>query len=408
ETIFAYKIFLVLHFLIGGGGTYAFARRMGLTAFPALFAATSFAFGPMFYAAITWDTAWGHILMFTPVAFLAVESALRSEAISARCGWSALAGLMVAQMYVASVPSFPYGIGLLAGWMVYRLVAEPIQAVGSRKTHLQRLMLIGMVTGVLAGGFVASALLPQLDFISQSPVAGGDYSNAEGGSYTSAASTRAVMLMSYLQEPRYASRMVFYGTPFVLMAMLGAFVSRRQFGAPFFAGSILLLFDLSTQESLIRPLLNLIPGMEQATGHRPLVASLWLALPMSMLAAAGAQWLLNSDKNLKTLLMRLAPFVLLAAIFVYVDVQLAGSTTLPKGLFPFMNDQEPFLGRWQLTAALLTTMAMLVPFLPLPTSALFWRPRLRIIATGLIYCFLLLLPLGVDIGTAIIHPQGTD
>ncbi|MEJ7839526.1 MAG: hypothetical protein WKF81_11960, partial [Thermomicrobiales bacterium] len=159
------------------------------------------------------------ITALMPVGLLCVEAALQAERRSAWIGWSAGAGVAIAQMF-ASWPGqgLLYGVAIIGGWMLWRWLVEPTSEPGSRTTHLRKLIGIGLVLSAVTVVFGAAGILPRLDFNNLSNIPGGDYSNVLGGTYSESASPPVRTLQAMLQDG-YIMRPYGYGTAIVILTV---------------------------------------------------------------------------------------------------------------------------------------------------------------------------------------------
>jgi hypothetical protein len=389
DVITAYKVFILVHMLLGGLSTYAFCRRIGMTPYPALIGGTAYALGPMLYSAIRYEAAQGQVLMFVPLAMLGIESALRSRRLSGILGWSLFTGLMLSQMYVSSIPRVIYPTAIMAGWMAWRVVIDPVPDVGDRLAHLRKFVLIGFTLSLAFFGAAAAALLPQLDYNPQTNIAGSEY-DVPGGNYT-------VTNFSY----PYAVRMLFFdletfgrtrliGGGILALALVAVAGQRLRFGAIYWAAVIWALVDFTTKGSIVREVLWLIPGVEQVTHHRPMSANAFVAMPMVVLAAAGAQWLQESAIWSRQALIRLIP-IPIAALGVY-----------------WLNHHGYFIGWWQL-AALCAALAIILLWNPVDLrAATGWKLYQPAAARSLLLLAILLAPTIEDMSKALYDENGGD
>jgi hypothetical protein len=389
DVITGYKLFVLIHLVMAGFGTYAFCRVLGMFPFPAVVAGTSYALGAVLHAAIRWEAASGQILMFVPIAMLSVEMAIRSKRLSAMLGWSSLAGLIVCQMYVSSIPRVIYPVLLMAGWMAWRLVSAPSEEVENRFHFLRKLIVIGITISVVFLGTASAALLPQLEYNSQTNVSGADY-DVPAGDYASATFPYDYMLYTLFGDEQTISKTRASGGAVVALALLAVFGWRYRFGVPLFGFATLAYIDFTLRDSLVRPLLWLIPGTEALTGHRPISAGAITAFTMSILAGAGAQWLSENRMQRSTLWMRLAPAPIIAFAL-------------------FALDRRGFsINVWSITAAYLALVAAIFWLNASGSGSVrrnWWHhvvPRMVLISA------ILLVPTIKDITDALRQPENRD
>lgn len=289
DAIEAYKIFVLLQALVAGSSTYLLSRWLGLNPFSALVASTTFAIGPMLYAATTYATGVSQVLLLIPVGLLAAEGAIRAERWSAHLGWSALAGLVLANMFTGSPPRVVYGAMYLAGWMAYRWLFAPLPGVGSRQTHFKRVLTSGIAMSIFGATFGAAAILPQLDFTAQSNVPNADYSNVIGGDYAEPTWAIQDAVKIFFQLDSINQRPFFLGGVIAILALIAILFGGKKYGIPFFALAAFVQTDLSATESVTRWLFYLVPQFEHINSHRPTSTASFVPFAASMLAGAGIQ-----------------------------------------------------------------------------------------------------------------------
>lgn len=314
----AFKVMVLIQSLVGGIATYVFGRRIGFVPLAALFSASAFAVGPMLYCATGQSTVIGQISAFLPLAMLGVECAIRAPRLSARLGWSALAGIAISQMLMAWPQGCLYGLIVIAGWMAYRLLFGPFEEGRSRTDLLRRILITGTAMGIVTGTFSAAGLLPRLDFSEQSSIPGGDYSNVIGGNYVELTYSRIEVIGLYLQESMYW-RITEHSSVVLLLAVAAVVLGRTRYGIPFFAMMAFLMMDLASNGSLTRGAFDRVPGFETIHDHRPTATVYLVFLPFAMLAGAGVQLVLDGLPRRHTLLARLLPLPIILLAIVAVE-----------------------------------------------------------------------------------------
>lgn len=383
----AIKAMVLLQVLIGGGATYALGRRLGLFPMAALFAATAFAIGPALYGATGQSTVIGQISAFVPLGLLGAECAMGAHRWSAGLAWSGLAGVALVQLFAAWPQGCLYGAMLIAGWFAYRGLLAPPDPPGRRMLQVQRMLIWGSATLVLAAAFGAAAILPRADFSAQSTIPDGDYSAVVGGEYVAAPFSWIQTLGIFLQTSVYW-RIVEHNSAILVLALLPIVLGCARYGVPFFALAAGVFLDLATTDSLTRPILGVLPMFERVHGHRP-TATVYIAfLPLAMLAGAGVQTLLERRRVRGTWLRTLLPpAIILVAM---LAVRRAGDPVA-----------------WPQVASAITAGVLIVAAgSPLPAAwrqARAWLPRTA--AAGLLLV-VLLYPTAADFVYTVRHPDG--
>ena len=249
SAITAWKVLILLMAFIGGVAVYAFARRIGMTALPALFASTAFAIGPVTYGMATDRIAVATQYPSIAIGLLATEMALRSTRLAGFLSWTALAGLALSQN-IASWPAQGtlYTAMYIAGWLAYRWLFAPLPEIGSRLAHLRKSLVFGVGAMIGAVALAGAALWPSLQYTNQSTIAGGDYSNAYGE--TSAPPAFLFnLLVTLIQDSPYF-RLTATSGAVVLLAVFAVAMWKNRHGIPFFAVTSLIFLDISASESL--------------------------------------------------------------------------------------------------------------------------------------------------------------
>ncbi len=290
----AMKAMVLLQTLIGALATYLFARRLEMLPVAALVAATTLAVGPALYDATGQSTVVGQVAVWLPVGMAGAECALQAPRWSARLLWAGVAGIGLVQMFAAWPQGFMYGALLMAAWFLYRGLIDPPPGAGARPAYLRHLIVAGLASILFTAALGAAAILPRLDFSAQSNIPGGDYSNVPGGQYADVTYGWITLLGVYLRGS-YFWRIAGFSTVIVLLALLALTLGPRRYGAPFWAGSILVFIDLAATHSLTRRWFYLLPLFKTIHGHRPTATMYMVFLPLAILAGAGLQAVLRLD-----------------------------------------------------------------------------------------------------------------
>jgi len=382
----AMKVMVLLQTLIGGIATYMFGRRLGLYPLAALFAASALAVGPALYDATGQSTVIGQISAWVPVGLVGAEYAMHACRWSARLAWSGLCGVALVEMFAAWPQGFIYGTMLVAGWYAYRGLLAPIPGNGPRTVQFARALISGAVAGVFALDFGAAAILPRLDFLAQSTIAGANYAGALGGSYI-AHPTPFIQVLSYYLQDSLFWRIIEFNSAILVLGLLAILLGPHRYGVRFFVVSALVFIDLAVTESVTRGWFGRLPLVGTIHSHRPTATMYMVYLPFAMLAGAGVQMLLSGPHVRSTSLRKLVPLpILLLGI---LAAKGAGAQ----------------VGWTQTWIAVLGAALILVPAIALPTA---WRRVRRRVPQFAAICLLglsLLYPTGRDFLWTMRHPQ---
>jgi hypothetical protein len=317
-VIAAFIWMVVLQLVIGGLATYAFARRLGLGALAALTSTTAFAFGPFFFAQVSYGTVAGQASTWIPVALLGAECSLRTPRWLSRAAWWSLADLAVSQIAV----SWP-GQGLMnalliiGGWVGYRAVLSP-PAPRPPGIRLRDALVTG--SAVLALGLLlgAAGILPRLAVSAASNIPNGDYTNAPGGNYLAQPHSLVSLLRDTLKDDVHFRPTGLSGAV-VILGLLAVLLARRRFGVPFFATVLVVAGILSTGETPLHRLFDLIPQFEVIHQHAPR-RILWVCpIAPAMLAGAAVEALPRWRDRRGALPLLLLPLGIVITVAVMLD-----------------------------------------------------------------------------------------
>ncbi|MEJ7840017.1 MAG: hypothetical protein WKF81_14480 [Thermomicrobiales bacterium] len=357
DILFATKLLLLTHAVIAGAATYAFSRRLGFAPVAALMSSGIFVLGQIIYGATNYATIGVQAATWLIVALLATEMSLTARKISSILGWTALSGVAISQMLVAwPGQGILYGMIWIGGWLLYRSVFDTNPFLATRQDRLWHSVLIGSAMTFFGLALSAASVLPMLDFLAESTIPNGDYSNVVGGAYVfqaPAIDTLLAMFIHGTRNPSYSVISQAFGMSVILLAVFGAIMAGRRYGAAFFAfmfvGAITLMFKYSP----VLWLFNQIPVIGDLHAHRPIGLSWMIAIAPAMLAGAAVQKLLDGDRKPFTF-NQMAGFILLFLFLLstyYSDMLWAGWWPLLTGaavlllcLLPSIDSKR--LTRW--------------------------------------------------------------
>jgi hypothetical protein len=316
-VIAAFKLLALMLSVIGGVSTYLLGRRLGLGALASTTASVTFSIGPLLYGSTMYATPTSQILPFITLGLLAIDLSIIARRRSAMVGWAALLGIAMANMYTATPPRFMYAAMCIAGWYAYRTIVEPPKVDIPLRGRLIRNGISASIAGVIALGFGAAAILPQLAFQSASNIAGSDYSKVIAGDYVSNLWTWLLVARVYIGDRELLDRTLLHPAPVIILALFALFAGRRKYGIPYFATVAIVFVDLCSTTSVFRPLLQLIPGFEDLSSHRPTAPANMMLFATPMLVGAGVQLLRMQRKNWYSVITRTAPLLFILAVGVY-------------------------------------------------------------------------------------------
>jgi hypothetical protein len=315
NPVAAYKVLLIFHLLLAGISTYVLARVIGLGAFGSLAAAIAFEFGPL-SSHIACCLIQLQLGVWIPPALLGIEMAARSERWASRIGWWSITAFTVSQMAAAWVGQGVYNGALVTGaYLLFRnLVWPPYEEPVWRRVKLS--VIGGFVTFSLGLGIAAAGLLPRLEAVRETNVAGGQYSGTGINDY-SGPWEFTMFLRRTFGDQNGASGMLFYlGAATIALTLMAPFVLKKRHGAPFFFGLAALTLLLSMRTTPIHMLFYLLPRYRVLQEHVPsrILAVEWLG--PAMLAGAMIDQLRRgwAPPNLRRI--ALIPMIVWAAVLV--------------------------------------------------------------------------------------------
>ena len=280
----AVPIFITMHLVLTGAGTYLLSRLLGIGIGGAIVAAAAYELASPLYGRSVCCPAQFEVGSWLPLALAGAELAIRSRSSSWRLlGWI-VAGLSASQALAAWLGQGGYYFLLvLAAYIAYRTLftasAREKQWIGRPLNAL----LHGSAIFGIAFALAAAGLLPRLEYISRSNLANGEY----GGENSWAAVVGGVtpgMALDQLIDPT----LYYPGVAVLALAVAALFIARNRAGVPFFAGLGICATILATpwDTPLHRLFYLLFPKFEQLHQHWPERVAIVSYLAIAMLAGA--------------------------------------------------------------------------------------------------------------------------
>lgn len=380
EVTVAYKLMILLLLVVAGASTYALARLIGYSVMAALFSAVSFEFGPLLFGQTDCCTVGTQTAAFLPMAFLAVELALRAKTWPTRLAAWVMGGLAISQMFAAWLgQGVINALILIAAWVVFRTLITPPETTWNWKDRFTRLFTTGpavLIMGMLLG---AAGILPRLAANAESNNAGGEYENTPGSvdySFHTLASALETLMASNVMNYRGTS---VWGTVLILM-VLAVFLMRRRSVIPFFAVVAVVIPALAMDAPFISDFFYLLPLYENIHSHSPgRVFWLYPFIP-AMLAGAAMTELPRLSSMRGKWLISVAPVALVALAALHVE----GEGSLDGRM-------------WLWTAAGLATVAVLAVVWSPSARDLVAQQRIAKGAAVALVALTFLLPSGLDL-----------
>jgi hypothetical protein len=299
-AVAGFKILVLLCSIIGSVAIYLFSRSAGFSPVPALVTAIAFAIGSIVSGFVSAGIAVSMTYPIIAVSLLAADRAIRARSLPAFLSWSALCGVAIVHNF-ASWPTsgLMYTAIYIAAWVAYRSFIEPDSAVGSRLDHVKRVAAFGIVALVVAVGVGGAVIWPVLDFSNQSLISGADYSGVVA--LDQAQATPLIQTLSYPFMFHYWYSIWTYGGVVIILAALALVLGWNRRGTLSFAGIAFIMIDLSSTETILRPVFNLIPFFKLIHDHRPATSAHMMYPAVLLLAGAGLQLFLEERRARRVL-----------------------------------------------------------------------------------------------------------
>ena len=281
----AVPAFLVVHLALVGVATYALARILGLGAFGSLVAAVGYQLsGPVLGRSVCCPASF-EVFVWTPVALLGAEMAIRGRDNLGRLfGWI-VAGFALSQVFAAWLGQGAYYLLIALGsYVFYRTVLVPVVRRQRAFERLRNLALHGGAIIVIGFGLAAAGVLPRLDYVSRSNLAGGEYSGQNAWAAQIGGATPDMVFERFL-NPDFTS---YPGAIIVCLALIAPCVARRWYALPFLAGFGIVALVLATpwDTPLHLAMYAALPRFEVLHQHWPERISMVALLVLPLLAGA--------------------------------------------------------------------------------------------------------------------------
>lgn len=286
----AAPVFLWLHLALAGVGIYVLARALGMPVAAAVVAGTAYELtGPVYGRSVCCPAAM-EVAVWTPWALAGTELAIRSGSPRSRLGGWVVAGFALSQSLAAWLGQGSYYLLMvMAGFIAYRTLVAPAGEVAAL-SRIKTAALHGVAIGVIGFGLGAAGLLPRLDYIARSNLAGGEYGGANSWAARISGATSASVFDRLLVPTLH-----YPGVATLALALVGLLLARGRFGAPFFGFLGLAAAVLASPEPtpLHRLLFAVLPRFEELHQHWPERVSIVAYVAPAMLAGAAVAVLLD-------------------------------------------------------------------------------------------------------------------
>lgn len=367
--------YIGFHIAMAGVVTYLFARLLGLSVLGGLIAGASYAFSWVAPGAM-------QLVIFFPVAIwlivglAAVELATRAAAWPRRLWCWVLAAVALSQVFAVWLGQASYYVLLAMGaWIVYRTLLVPF-APATPRARVEHCLLTGIGVFGIGAGVSAAAILPRLDAVSRSNLAGGVYDVESTWELAQVGYSGLGLLMQVAGG--YSGALWYAGAGAVALALMSPIVAYAWKPLLFFigaaAGSLVLASDNTTPLHTI--LYALLPRFEGLHEHSPERALIILGPSVALLAGATVTYLARWDR---------ARFALFAVAAVPAALALLVTRTPWLGTDVISRDSQIIV----VSACALAALAGLAPSTTLQGASLLgllalilWDPGGRIALHG--------------------------
>ncbi|MGI8477625.1 MAG: hypothetical protein ACR2OO_14825, partial [Thermomicrobiales bacterium] len=313
KPVLAYKLFLAFHLLLAGVSAFVLARLLGMRPVGALAAALAYEFGPL-TSHLSCCLIHVQLAVWIPPALIGVELAARATTWTGRSAAWTLTAVAVSQMLAGWIGQGAYnGMLVVGSYLLYRFLASP---PGPRPLK-QR------VLGCLAAGFgsfslglalAAAGVLPRLDAVRETNVAGGQYSGSGSHDYSGGWDAATLVGRLFSDGATYYSLLYYLGGATLALALLAVFFARRRYAVPYFLALLVVVSVLTLNPTPLHTLFYLLPGFRVLQEHVPsrILAVQWIAA--AMLAGASVDAIQRGLVPRRALLGLAAPFAAWGAV----------------------------------------------------------------------------------------------
>ena len=297
EPVRAYEIYLIFHLALAGVTTYLYCRQLGMRVLAALVGAAAYELGP-FVTHISCCLINVQLGAWIPSALTGVELTVRGRHWSQRgLGW-VVTGFAISQMLAGWPGQGAYnGLLLVGSYLAFRTLIAKGRGVLGWRDRLVRL--VGDGVGVLGFGFAigAAGLLPRLDVVSRTNVAGGEYSGFGVDNYSSGWQVFTILERSFTDQNGFRSYLFYLGAPTVILMLAALVLAWRRFWVGYFAAMTVVVGVLTLKPTPFHELFFLLPRFEALHSHVPsrILTIQWIGPPI--LAAAAIDALLRHRRR---------------------------------------------------------------------------------------------------------------
>lgn len=356
----AVPLFLILHLALAGFGTYALARLLKMRAGGALVAAVAYELsGPVLGRAVCCPAAL-EVATWAPIALLGAELAIRQTDWMRRAvGW-VVAGLAVSQGLAAWLGQGAYYLLLALGaFIAFRTLLAPPDSERQMRSRLIDAVIHGGAILAIGFGLAAAGVLPRLEYVGRSNVAGGEYRDASAWAAEIGGVTPSMVLDRFFDPSLH-----YPGTAVLLLAVFALWLARGWFAMWFFAGFGLcaLVLAMPWTTPLHAVLYALLPRFEELHKHWPERVAVVGYLPSALLAGAAVDTIvrqrLSRGQMLAVVGAPVAGVMVLLGFKTGMPIVAIGSVVLGASLVAVLVARNIQAVRWAVPALLAAVVAV--------------------------------------------------
>jgi hypothetical protein len=279
----AVPVFLWLHLMLAGSGTYLLARLLGMPMAGAIVAATAYELTGPVYGRSACCPAALEVSVWSPWVLAGADLAIRARSNRARLvGW-VLAGFALSQSFAAWLGQGSYYVLMvLAAFVLFRSVTG--SSTWRRiEQRLAMCALNGSAIVLIGLGLGAAGVVPRLSYLARSTLSDGKYDGQDAW----AAKISGVSSSSVFDR-LLAPTLHYPGAAVIALGLIGFLVSGRLYATPFFAALGVISAVLASPETtpVHRVLYAVLPRFESLHRHWPERVSLVSYIAPAILAGA--------------------------------------------------------------------------------------------------------------------------
>jgi hypothetical protein len=300
------------HVALAGFSIYAFARVLGIGAVGALVTTTVYLFNGWFWVRVGCCPVETAVIAWLPVAFLGIESAMRTRQRWHQVCWWIFAAFGLSQIVAAWLGQGAYySLLAIGGYLLYRSLIAPNEPE-SWAARFVSLAIHGGIVVLLAFALDAAAVFPRFEYHSVSSLAEGyqRLADVRGGVTLKEAAIRLMGRSSY-----YA------GGSALVLAAAGLVLGKRRLATPYFGVLALwaIVFSLHDQTPVHHFAYRLLPMFGTLQKNIPERMMMVFYFALAMLAGTAVDAIVRGQARTVVRVGALLPGVALLALAIWLN-----------------------------------------------------------------------------------------